>query len=540
MAGENYALLVAVGDYYPKQLNKLPYSRNDVIEFRDVLLKSAFKTENVILMHDDPKGALPARLFPESAKIRKQLSLILAGRDPDDSVIVAFAGHGIQFKGDESSYFCPLDVHLEQKQTLLPFKEIYDAMKACGAKRKLLLVDACRNDPRTSLARSRATVDLESITRPQNLPVPETVLAYFSCAPGQQSFEWPDLKHGVFFHHVLETWKKGINEQEELTLDDLVYHSRKQTEAFVRNTLEATQTPELLGKSAGRWVLREPIAPPTFDAKNGKTAAEAKASQEAWAKYLKSGVEIRNSLGMTLRLIPSGEYPPELSAGHLGRREIERLRQPHRMPRLLVRAVLLRVERVELCLRVQVEGRKDNWREAAAFCMALSRKEGLSPSYVSLGDLIATQPGNGYRLPTEAEWEYACRAGTTTRFWTGDNDDGLPPAGWMGASSGQRTHAVGELRANPFGLFDTHGNVWEWVEDGWDAAYFGQFAEKAAVDPRGPAAASPLRVFRGGSLYDSGSLSRSSHRYANNPETQSFHVGFRIVLPTEAVHPAPE
>src|SRR5262245_19344972 len=97
LGGENYALLVAVGDYDPKQLNKLPYTRNDVIEFRDVLLQSGFKSENIVLMHDDQKNALPARLLPESAKIRRQLTLILSGHDDDDTVILAFAGHGVQF-----------------------------------------------------------------------------------------------------------------------------------------------------------------------------------------------------------------------------------------------------------------------------------------------------------------------------------------------------------------------------------------------------------------------------------------------------------
>lgn len=97
-AGENYALLVGVGDYDPKQLNKLTLTRNGVIELRDVLLKSGFKLKNVALMRDDPKGVLPARMLPESSKIRNQLSLILAGRGEDDTVILAFTG---QVRGSE-------------------------------------------------------------------------------------------------------------------------------------------------------------------------------------------------------------------------------------------------------------------------------------------------------------------------------------------------------------------------------------------------------------------------------------------------------
>lgn len=196
--GENYALLVAVGEYDPKHLSKLAYSRDDIRAFHTILTETGFKKENVVLMHDDSKEPVAARLLPESGKIRRQLELILAGRDEDDTVILAFAGHGVQFKGEISSCFCPLDTDLEKKQTLIPLKEVYDALQSCRAKRKLLLVDACRNDPRTQFARSRSTVDLESVTRPQKQPVPESVLAFFSCAAGQQSFEWPELKHGVF------------------------------------------------------------------------------------------------------------------------------------------------------------------------------------------------------------------------------------------------------------------------------------------------------------------------------------------------------
>ncbi len=98
---------MAVGDYDPKQLNKLPFTRYDVIEFRDVLLQSGFMADNVAVTHDDLKSARSARLFPESAKIRRQLGLILSGRDEDDSVILAFAGHGVQYKGGRIELLLP-------------------------------------------------------------------------------------------------------------------------------------------------------------------------------------------------------------------------------------------------------------------------------------------------------------------------------------------------------------------------------------------------------------------------------------------------
>jgi len=133
-------------------------------------------------------------------------------------------------------------------------------------------------------------------------------------------------------------------------------------------------------------------------------------------------------------------------------------------------------------------------------------------------------------LPTEAEWEYSCRAGTTTKYWFGDKDEQLILAGWFGANSGSRTHAVGELKANPFGLFDIHGNVHEWVQDAWGPAYYGQFQEKPAIDPNAPSSARSPRVVRGGHWHYPASLCRSSDRYAVDPSSRGYDVGFRVSL----------
>src|SRR5262249_19788681 len=145
--------------------------------------------------------------LPEAKKIRKQLDLLLGRAAEGDSVVVALSGHGVQFKADPRPYFCPLDAELKDKGTLLGLDEVYERLKGCRARRKLLLVDACRNGAQSGLAKSRAEVDLESVSRPQMEPVPEGIVALFSCCAAQQSFEYPELKHGVFFYHVLEGWK---------------------------------------------------------------------------------------------------------------------------------------------------------------------------------------------------------------------------------------------------------------------------------------------------------------------------------------------
>ena len=129
----------------------------------------------------------------------------------------------------------------------------------------------------------------------------------------------------------------------------------------------------------------------------------------------------------------------------------------------------------------------------------------------------------GMRLPTEAEWEYACRAGTQTPFYNGSTDDNTVGAlAWYSPNSGSQTHAVGGKAANAFGFHDMLGNVWEWVNDWYDT-----YASSAQTNPTGPVSASN-RVFRGGSWNDDTFYVRSSIRYVAAPGYAADHVGFRV------------
>src|SRR5204862_1274358 len=134
--------------------------------------------------------------------------------------------------------------------------------------------------------------------------------------------------------------------------------------------------------------------------------------------------------------------------------------------------------------------------------------------------------GCQYRLPTEAEWEYACRAGTTTTFNYGDDPGytNLTSYAWISDNSGGLTHSVGQKPANAWGLYDMHGNLWEWCQD-----WYGDYPGESATDPQGPPFG-PGRVLRGGSWADDGGLCRSACRIADDPSAQFFTYGFRVVL----------
>ncbi|MBW1803114.1 MAG: formylglycine-generating enzyme family protein, partial [Deltaproteobacteria bacterium] len=137
---------------------------------------------------------------------------------------------------------------------------------------------------------------------------------------------------------------------------------------------------------------------------------------------------------------------------------------------------------------------------------------------VSWGDAKQFAKWAGLRLPSEAEWEYACRAGTKTRYHSGNTDKDLGKAGWYSGNSGGKLHAVGQKEPNDFGLHDMHGNVWEWVEDDWHDDYKGAPGDGSpwVDEPRGS-----YRVFRGGSCYGDALNCRSAHRSSYAPSVSA-------------------
>lgn len=152
------------------------------------------------------------------------------------------------------------------------------------------------------------------------------------------------------------------------------------------------------------------------------------------------------------------------------------------------------------------------WTEAAEFCRRLSE---LPPE---------KRHGNVFRLPTEAEWEYACRAGTRTPFSWGDSEEQMTEFGWFNRNSDRTTHPVGQKKPNPWNLFDIHGNVCEWCSD-----YFGDFTRDAVTDPRGPESGNK-RVLRGGNWFYPQMHSRSSHREAYAESVRYVGLGFRTAI----------
>ena len=311
---------------------------------------------------------------------------------------------------------------------------------------------------------------------------------------------------------------------------------------------------------------RPPLAVAPFD------EATAREHQARWAKFLDVPVVQSNCIGMKLVLIPPGEFamgsskelieeearlhggdnydenpqmankwyrnnlpgegpqhrvrttkPFWLGATPVTQGEYERVTgsNPSKfpMPPAISKPSVPEYERVTGSNPSKFQGdpqrpvEQVSWDDAVEFCRKLSALPGEKAAK------------RRYGLPTEAQWEYACRAGTTTRWYVGDNEAGLFDVAWFNTNSGGQTHPVGGKKPNAWGLYDMHGNVWEWCQDWCDKEYY---AKSPLDDPAGPPGGW-FRAMRGGYWSDPARSCRSAFRNADRPGYR-YAMGFRVSL----------
>jgi formylglycine-generating enzyme required for sulfatase activity len=467
------------------------------------------------------KGDAPTR-----ANLREAIKILLAGKERDDTVLIALAGHGLQAtvkeagKDKDDSFFCPADAQFSNIGSLLSLSQLVKDLDGCDAGVKLLLVDACRNDPGSGRNLNQ-----------DNLRPPRGFAALFSCKSGERAFEHPKLGkgHGVFFHHVIEGLKgEARNKRGEVTWSSLADHVIDSVSEDVPKLIGggAKQTPEQKLNLTGKSPLL--IAPGT-------------------EKVVKSwGKEVENSIGMKLVRIPKGTFTMGSPADEVWRDPFAGSEQQHEVE--ITKDFWMGVHEVTQAQYQKIMGKNPSsfsasgsgqgrvkgmdtgdfpvesvsYENAVEFCRKLSARE--------------KEAGRQYRLPSEAEWEYSCRGGASSYqvFHFGNslssaqaNFDGNWPYG--GAENGPyllRTEKVGSYAKNRFGLYDMHGNVAEWCSDWYAKDYYGKSPRR---DPQGPSKGSD-RVIRGGGYSDQAWYCRQAFRDRLEPANRSSYLGFRVAL----------
>jgi len=277
-------------------------------------------------------------------------------------------------------------------------------------------------------------------------------------------------------------------------------------------------TPE---EQAQKPAAQAPL-PPVFKVYAGWAfdAAEAKRRQEETAAALRVPVEKDLDLGgrvkMPLALVPAGEFDMGSPHDEADRNDDERL---HRV----------RITRPFYIGKCPVT--QEQWQAVLGGNPSLFKGPRRPVEQVSWDDcqsfLGKANAGAGrslLALPTEAQWEYACRAGSKGRFCFGDSEADLAKHAWYSSSAGGKTHPVGQKRPNAWGLHDTHGNVWEWCADWYGASYYAASPQDAPEGPR----AGQSRVLRGGGWYFYPDEVRCACRHSLDATSRGSNLGFRV------------
>jgi len=491
-AQQKFALVIGNSAY--NGINPLRNPVNDANDMETTLRNLGFTVQKVL------NGNL-SQMEDAVENLGRRLS-----GNPNSYGFFFFAGHGVQANGE--NYLIPVEAssirnesHLRERAVSLQF--VLTTLSGARNELNMVVLDACRDNP-FGWGRSGAR-GLSPVAR-----APSGTIVMFAAGAGQQAADG-EGRNGLFTSQLLTNLRApGLS----------VFDIFDRTMGQVSSMTNGDQEPELSLRFSGansiylgtRPAAVTPTPQPTPAATTNTTVPEGFVH------------------------IQGGTFAMGSPANEAGRGNNETQRQVSVSSFMMSRYEITQREYQEVMgtnpshftgdLNRPVE--QVSWFDAVEYCNRRSQREGLSPAYTISGSVdnrtvTWNRIANGYRLPTEAEWEYACRAGTTTAYNTGANISNN--TGWYYANSGNTTRPVGQLPANAWGLYDMHGNVLEWC---WD--WYGDYPAGAQSDPTGASSGSN-RVVRGSSWLTAAALVRSASRSYLTPTIRSYIIGFRVVRP---------
>ena len=491
------AFLVGVNDYFKKDLRDLQFAENDVTAVAAELKRLGFETTVLT-----GRGATREKIQTGLANFIDRASKL----ESDDIVFAMFSGHGQELQSviekrvpandqmtvvkrvETIPYFCARDAipydrdsHLlrgkSEQEITEEFKLISinrligDLNRKSNSLRNVLVVDACRNDPAKGGGKSA------NISGGMVRDLPEGLSILFSARSGQQSWESSDtkIKHGVMSHFLLEGLRGGAADENEITWSDLTSYVLKRVErnaGKLAGDPQRIQTPHAISNSTGLLVLGKVDVKP-------KAVPKLKPTPKPKPKSVANTIlrSTSNQIGMNFRLIPAGTFIMGSPISENGRSKDEPQHEVQLVDSYWMATHEVSQEQWYSVMKTRpwsgaspnesdAAASKISWEDANEFCTALSIKEGYA-----------------YRLPTEAEWERACRAGTQSAFSFGNQGTQLAQYGWSPVNAGDNAEPVGQKLPNQYGLYDMHGNVWEWCSDWYGENYYLQSPKR---DPVGP------------------------------------------------------
>jgi len=504
---QKYALVIGNGAY--TGISRLNNPVNDANDVSAALQSLGFTVDKV----------LDANLDQMESSIMRLKNRLSASKNSYGFFF--YAGHGVQSGGE--NYLIPVGASIPSENYLRDRAVSVQVMLAelndAGNELNVVVLDACRDNP-FSWRRSGS----RGLTVVSNQPA-DSIIVYATSA-GSTAADGTD-RNGLFTSYLLNNLKTPGLEVKEVfnrTGADVARASNKaQIPAIYSQFFETAY----LG-SKPQATTAQPSQPQQANTQPAPQTNTQQSVIQPSASVLNDMVRIQGgtfTMGSPTnepnRVNDEVQHQVTVSSFYMGKYEVTQKEYQEVMgvnPSNF-RGDNLPVENV-------------SWYDAVEYCNRRSKKEGLTPAYTKNGDNVTwNRNANGYRLPTEAEWEYACRAGTATPFSTGNNiitsqanyDGNYPYNNNAKGEYREKTMPVGSFTPNVWGLYDMHGNVSEWC---WD--WYSGYSSGYQTDPTGAVTGSG-RVVRGGDWYNDGRYLRSAFRNYFNPLNRYYYIGFRLV-----------